>query len=243
MAASCRVGEVFHKVRYTRRPICGGGHDGASEHARRRPRLLARSVRLRVFQENIRRSGPAAAASYTLIGAILLLGGIGYALDAWRGTSPWFLLAGLLLGHRRRVLRAGQDRLATPDEARVVDGRAQRGCRGCVAAALSTRRRVSRFSRHGRAAGDGRSEAGSLMERTYRRNPERLTAVMIAAFAGKMVFFGAYVAVMLRVLSLRPDAVRGQLHELLHRVVPDRSAVPAAPVCGRPARRAVVGTV
>jgi F0F1-type ATP synthase assembly protein I len=30
--------------------------------------------------------------------AIGLLGGIGYALDAWRGTSPWFLLAGLLLG-------------------------------------------------------------------------------------------------------------------------------------------------
>jgi F0F1-type ATP synthase assembly protein I len=33
-----------------------------------------------------------------LIGAILLLGGIGYAVDSWRGTSPWFLLTGLLLG-------------------------------------------------------------------------------------------------------------------------------------------------
>ena len=43
-----------------------------------------------------------------------------------------------------------------------------------------------------------------LMERAYRRNPQRLTAVMVAAFAGKLVFFGAYVAVMLRVLSLRP---------------------------------------
>jgi hypothetical protein len=43
-----------------------------------------------------------------------------------------------------------------------------------------------------------------LMERAYRRNPERLTAVMVGAFAGKLVFFGAYVAVMLRVLSLRP---------------------------------------
>ena len=43
-----------------------------------------------------------------------------------------------------------------------------------------------------------------LMERAYSRNPERLTAVMIGAFAGKLVFFGAYVAVMLRVLSLRP---------------------------------------
>ena len=43
-----------------------------------------------------------------------------------------------------------------------------------------------------------------LMERAYRRSPERLTTVMVAAFAGKLVFFGAYVAVMLRVLSLRP---------------------------------------
>jgi F0F1-type ATP synthase assembly protein I len=53
---------------------------------------------LDAFQENVRKSGPAASAGYTLIGAILLLGGGGYAIDAWRGTSPWFLLAGLLLG-------------------------------------------------------------------------------------------------------------------------------------------------
>jgi hypothetical protein len=41
-------------------------------------------------------------------------------------------------------------------------------------------------------------------ERTWRREPSRLTAVMIAAFAGKLVFFAAYVAFMLSVLSLRP---------------------------------------
>lgn len=58
--------------------------------------FLARS--LRYMQESLRKSGPAAVAGYTLIGSILLLGGIGYALDAWRGTSPWFLIAGLLLG-------------------------------------------------------------------------------------------------------------------------------------------------
>jgi F0F1-type ATP synthase assembly protein I len=50
------------------------------------------------LQENAERAGPAAGASYTLIGAILLLGGIGYAVDRWRGTSPWFLLGGLILG-------------------------------------------------------------------------------------------------------------------------------------------------
>lgn len=38
------------------------------------------------FQENVRRSASAAGASYTLIGAIVLLGGVGYALDEWRGT-------------------------------------------------------------------------------------------------------------------------------------------------------------
>jgi F0F1-type ATP synthase assembly protein I len=58
--------------------------------------FLARS--LKNLQENIRRSGPAITAGYTLIGAIVLLGGIGYALDVWRGTFPWLLLTGLLAG-------------------------------------------------------------------------------------------------------------------------------------------------
>jgi F0F1-type ATP synthase assembly protein I len=61
-----------------------------------RESLLRRSTK--ALQENAERSGPAAGASYTLIGAIILLGGIGYALDRWRGTSPWFLVAGLFLG-------------------------------------------------------------------------------------------------------------------------------------------------
>jgi F0F1-type ATP synthase assembly protein I len=34
-----------------------------------------------------------------MIGAILLLGGIGYALDVWMETAtPWFLFGGLVLG-------------------------------------------------------------------------------------------------------------------------------------------------
>jgi F0F1-type ATP synthase assembly protein I len=52
----------------------------------------------RSFQENVEKSGSAAGASYTLIGAIILLGGIGYAIDQWRGTSPWFLVGGLIAG-------------------------------------------------------------------------------------------------------------------------------------------------
>ena len=53
---------------------------------------------LEAFQETVRKSGPAATSSYTLVGAILLLGGIGYAVDAWWGTKPWFLFVGLMLG-------------------------------------------------------------------------------------------------------------------------------------------------
>jgi hypothetical protein len=40
-----------------------------------------------------------------------------------------------------------------------------------------------------------------LAEQTYRRNPAALTGLMIAGFVGKMVFFGAYVAVVIKVLS------------------------------------------
>lgn len=48
--------------------------------------------------------------------------------------------------------------------------------------------------------------AGSwiLTERIHRRKPGQLTAVMIAAFGAKLVFFGAYVAVMLKVVAVRP---------------------------------------
>ena len=52
----------------------------------------------RAFQANMASAGPAAAASYTLVGGIVLLGGIGYAVDRWWGTAPWGLLIGLALG-------------------------------------------------------------------------------------------------------------------------------------------------
>ena len=40
-----------------------------------------------------------------------------------------------------------------------------------------------------------------LMIRTYTRSPEKLTSLMVGAFAGKMIFFGAYVAVTLTLLG------------------------------------------
>ena len=53
---------------------------------------------LKSTQDAANRAGPAAAAAYTLIGAVVLLGGIGYGLDRWLKTAPWCLLGGLLLG-------------------------------------------------------------------------------------------------------------------------------------------------
>ena len=47
---------------------------------------------LQQLQDNIRRAGPAATAGYSLIGAILLLGGAGHLLDRWQETEPWVAL-------------------------------------------------------------------------------------------------------------------------------------------------------
>ena len=44
-----------------------------------------------------------------------------------------------------------------------------------------------------------------LVDRTYRRDPGRVTRLMIRAFVGKLVAFGVYVAVAVSVLSL--DAI------------------------------------
>jgi hypothetical protein len=43
-----------------------------------------------------------------------------------------------------------------------------------------------------------------VMERVYKTQPERLTSIMIAALAGKLVFFGAYVALAVVVLGVQP---------------------------------------
>jgi len=43
-----------------------------------------------------------------------------------------------------------------------------------------------------------------LVSWVYRERPEELTGLMAAAFFLKMVFFGAYVAAMLRIMEFRP---------------------------------------
>ncbi len=65
-------------------------------HQNESARFIARSFEY--FQKVVRQTGPAASASYTMIGAIILLGGLGYFLDKTYGWSPYGLLFGLLLG-------------------------------------------------------------------------------------------------------------------------------------------------
>jgi hypothetical protein len=43
-----------------------------------------------------------------------------------------------------------------------------------------------------------------LTERVHKRHPERLTSVMISAFVGKLIFFGAYVGLAIGVLGVKP---------------------------------------
>jgi F0F1-type ATP synthase assembly protein I len=108
-------GESFHKRLYWsalqgwsalfvcsawNRPAAGSGPqfaaNGRMMDKRKRESTLARATRS--FQENVSRSGPVAGASYALIGAILLLGGIGYVADRSFGTGPWGLVVGLTFG-------------------------------------------------------------------------------------------------------------------------------------------------
>ena len=50
------------------------------------------------LQDNLHRAEARIVASYALVGAILLFGGGGYAVDVWTASSPWGLLTGLLAG-------------------------------------------------------------------------------------------------------------------------------------------------
>lgn len=43
-----------------------------------------------------------------------------------------------------------------------------------------------------------------LTERVYRSHPERLTSVMISAFAGKLLFFAVYVGLAVGILGAQP---------------------------------------
>jgi hypothetical protein len=72
-----------------------------------------------------------------------------------------------------------------------------------IAVVVDARARTATF--FGMIAPLGVAAASWLMaERAWRRNPAGLTSLMIAAFAGKMVFFAVYVAAMLKGVAVAP---------------------------------------
>lgn len=48
--------------------------------------------------EIIRKSGLAYAAALTLFASVVVLLGVGYVVDLWLKSSPWGLVAGIVLG-------------------------------------------------------------------------------------------------------------------------------------------------
>jgi len=53
---------------------------------------------LNEFQRILRTSAPAASASYSLIGSLIIFSLAGYFLDSYLQSFPLFLVLGLLLG-------------------------------------------------------------------------------------------------------------------------------------------------
>ena len=49
-------------------------------------------------QDENRKSGFAYAAGIALFASVVTFGAVGYFLDRWLGTQPWFLVAGIVLG-------------------------------------------------------------------------------------------------------------------------------------------------
>jgi ATP synthase protein I len=49
-------------------------------------------------QDNNRKTGLAYAAALALFFSVATFLGIGYLIDRWLGTNPWFLVGGVVLG-------------------------------------------------------------------------------------------------------------------------------------------------
>ena len=49
-------------------------------------------------QETNRKSGLAYAAAINLFASVISLTGLGWLLDRWSETAPWFLVGGIVLG-------------------------------------------------------------------------------------------------------------------------------------------------
>ena len=61
-------------------------------------RFLVPARSIRFLQANLSRGEPGILASYALIGAVIALGSLGFIIDRFADTAPWFLIVGLLAG-------------------------------------------------------------------------------------------------------------------------------------------------
>ena len=61
-------------------------------------RFLVPARSIRFLQANLSRGEPDILASYTLIGAVTALGGLGFIIDRFADTAPWLVIVGLLAG-------------------------------------------------------------------------------------------------------------------------------------------------
>lgn len=68
-------------------------HDG-----RRLFKFLALPPSNKFLQDNLDRGTPSILASYALNGAVIVFGGLGYLLDWYFDTAPWFLIGSLSMG-------------------------------------------------------------------------------------------------------------------------------------------------
>lgn len=64
----------------------------------RRPRANPNAMTKNDRGEDNRRSAVAYAAALSIFFSVAAGTGLGWAVDRWRGTSPWFLVAGIVLG-------------------------------------------------------------------------------------------------------------------------------------------------
>lgn len=67
------------------------------------------------FQKFLRQAGPAIAASYSLIGALVLLSGGGFLLDRWLETGRIFTIVGVVLGLLVGLYEIAKVALKKPD--------------------------------------------------------------------------------------------------------------------------------
>ncbi len=181
--------EVFHKVGYNL------AYASRSVRTWRNPTGHFRSgSRPNPCRKTSRGQGLPPSASYTLIGAIILLGGIGYAVDSWQGTAPWGLVIGLLLG-----VVVGFYELVKMISAEMTS---REGARGPVAwmiaggvgtwlvvlvsDRLRTRVMPELAARHGGAARERRRDLADARAHAAGRRPSGCTNVMMTAFAVKV---------------------------------------------------------